>query len=71
MCNHYRNRNVLVGMAFGALATWVTAASAQDPGLTVERIWGSSEFASDLVPVRWIDDSSYWATEQNGDLVDL
>ncbi len=58
-------------MAFGALATWVTAASAQDPDLTIERIWGSSEFASDLVSVRWIDDSFYTATEQNGDLVDL
>ena len=55
----------------GILPLLVSTASAQVGELTIERIWGSSEFGSDLVPVRWIDEDFYSATEQNENLVDL
>ena len=53
------------------LVTLTVPAAAQESGLSIERIWGSTELESDLVPVRWIDDEFYAATEENGDVVDL
>ncbi len=40
---------------------------AQD-ALTVQRIWGSSEFASDLVSIRWMPDDRYYSALEGGDL---
>ena len=53
-----------------ALLAGAAPAAAQAP-LTVERIWGSSEFASDLVVVEWLDEAHYVTTVPSGDLVDL
>ncbi|HEX9729297.1 MAG TPA: S9 family peptidase [Gemmatimonadales bacterium] len=45
---------------------------AQQAALTVDRIWGSSEYASDLVAVRWMPQGPYYtATERVGNLQDL
>lgn len=41
-------------------AVWVAPLAAQQP-LTVERIWGSDEFQSDLVSVRWAPDGRYFS----------
>jgi dipeptidyl-peptidase-4 len=45
---------------------------AQATRLTVETIFGSSEFTSDVMPVTWSDDPAYFnAIERNGNTTDL
>jgi dipeptidyl-peptidase-4 len=49
-----------------------TPALSQVQPLTVERIWGSEEFDTDLDSVRWMSDGrAYTETEENGGLTDL
>lgn len=47
----------------GAGLAVVAPARAQVPELTVESIWGSREFSSDLVSVRWMDAAYFTTTE--------
>ena len=49
-------RSVILVLAW--LGASSTAAARQE--LTVERIWGSSEFASDLVPAQWMSDGAHF-----------
>ncbi len=56
-------RRILLGIALGLLAV---PATAQVPRLTVETIFGSNEFASDLAPVRWSADPRYFTVLEQG-----
>ena len=58
-------------LAIPLLLGFAAPASAQTGSLSVERVMGTSEFASELVTVRWIDDTYYTATQQNGGATDL
>jgi dipeptidyl-peptidase-4 len=63
-------RLLFLGMFVVGVLT--TPAFSQVQPLTVERIWGSEEFDTDLVSVRWASDGrSYTETEENDDLTDL
>lgn len=62
-------RRILLGIALPLLAV---PAAAQVPRLTVEAIFGSNQFASNLVPVQWSRDSRYYTVlEENGVGADL
>ncbi len=62
-------RRFLLGVAVQLLAMPLVA---QVPRLTVETIFGSSEFAGSLAPVRWSNDPRYFTTlERNGEGTDL
>jgi dipeptidyl-peptidase-4 len=53
-------------LAFPALATSQQAPPRDAGALTVERIFGTREFASQFFgPTRWLDDSTYTAVEQS------
>ncbi len=56
-------RAVLIGAVL-ALATRVAA---QVPELSVQSIWGSREFASDLLSVQWMRDGQYFTTTEDRD----
>ncbi|MCH7875274.1 MAG: S9 family peptidase [Gemmatimonadetes bacterium] len=65
--NEFRIMRLLTAVL--ALACSTASLVSQESALTVQRIWGSSDFASDLVSVRWMPDGPYYtATEgaENG-----
>ena len=41
-------------------ACWSLPLAAQETALTVESIWGSSEFSNDLVSVRWMPTGPFY-----------
>ncbi|NIM48578.1 MAG: prolyl oligopeptidase family serine peptidase [Gemmatimonadales bacterium] len=54
-------------LLFAASLIVAVPATAQVPELTVQKIWGSREFSSDLVSVRWMEDGEYFTRTDRGE----